>query len=179
LKLLSSLLDQVHETLIQYVGFLRANFDKTEFLDISPSLWDLCNQYQLDPEVAWFIIRAKLDILVENDKTAFGSESRVKTVVDAMDLDSKQQESRATVTAQIFEDFSNGAPVPDCVMQASQATNVWLHSLQPYIMDSYRILPKETWKHISPHFYVTFWQLNLHDIYVPSGESLIATLHRY
>jgi THO complex subunit 2 len=65
LKLIGGLVDQCQETLFQYIMFLRESLDSDSYDALFPSISDLCLEYQLEPDVAFFMIREKLQHLVE------------------------------------------------------------------------------------------------------------------
>jgi THO complex subunit 2 len=48
--------------------------------------------------------------------------------------------------------------------------SIWLPCLHETILGVYNALPGKVWELISPHFYVTFWQLSLYDIFVPKAQ---------
>lgn len=54
-------------------------------------------------------------------------------------------------------------------MDNPASAKIWEKGLWPSIRSVVSILPSAVWSHISPQFYVTFWQLSLYDIYVPTG----------
>jgi THO complex subunit 2 len=58
------------------------------------------------------------------------------------------------------------------VIDTSSRELVWQESLMPLINSVKSILPDTAWTKMSPHFYVTFWQLKLYDIYVPRARYL-------
>jgi hypothetical protein len=39
-----------------------------------------------------------------------------------------------------------------------------------FVADVRRTLPEEVWRVMSPEFYVTFWSLDYHDVFVPSAR---------
>ncbi|CAG8527593.1 11651_t:CDS:2 [Acaulospora colombiana] len=56
----------------------------------------------------------------------------------------------------------------------SKANSVWLPPLLKLFDQVTKILPSYVWSGISPAFYVTFWQLSLHDLECPRTEYLKA-----
>lgn len=65
LKLIGGLVDQCQETLFQYVMFLRESLDRDSYDALFPPISELCLGYQLEPDVAFFMIREKLQHLLE------------------------------------------------------------------------------------------------------------------
>ena len=59
----------------------------------------------------------------------------------------------------------------DQVLPVAQASPLPWHPVLFDLMESLRpLLPDDTWKILSPAFYVTFWQLSLNDLLVPTGS---------
>ncbi|CAG8537110.1 1543_t:CDS:2 [Racocetra fulgida] len=52
----------------------------------------------------------------------------------------------------------------------NESTVIWQPSLLPIIDQVKSILPAYVWNGISPHFFVTFWQLSLYDLEFPQEE---------
>jgi len=64
LKVLSELYDRCHETLEQYAAFLASTISPADYAAMVPPVGTLCSEYNLEPEVAFFICRpaiAELD----------------------------------------------------------------------------------------------------------------------
>jgi THO complex subunit 2 len=61
LKLIGGLVDQCQETLFQYIIFLRENLDWEAYDELFPSLKELCLDYQLEPDMAFFMIREQIN----------------------------------------------------------------------------------------------------------------------
>ena len=59
-------------------------------------------------------------------------------------------------------------PHPPKVAQGSGADEPWHPVLRKLITDIRPVLPDKTWESLSVPFYVTFWQLSLHDMLVPT-----------
>ena len=57
LKVLSELYDRCHETLEQYAAFCVSSITPAEYAGLMPPVSELCSEYHLEPEVAFFICR--------------------------------------------------------------------------------------------------------------------------
>lgn len=69
LKLIGGLVDQCQETLFQYITFLRESLDQESYDALFPSIRELCLDYQLEPDLAFFMIREKLHHLTCQDSS--------------------------------------------------------------------------------------------------------------
>ncbi|ORX63643.1 hypothetical protein BCR32DRAFT_287619, partial [Anaeromyces robustus] len=174
LKLIGNMFDQTNDTMIQYAEFLMANIDKHNYSKYIPSIKELCNNYYIDPETAFYIIRPKLNylmrkaeqressnsIIVNNNTENSNSERVEKTEKliensNSMDIDEKPSESMEI-------DNNNNNNI--------ETLNIWHKGLLTTIEEVSSILPNNVWDGISPQFYVTFWQLSLYDIYIPQSR---------
>ena len=52
----------------------------------------------------------------------------------------------------------------------SVQSGIWNPGLLETIQSVARVLPDAVWKLVKPQFYVTFWQLSLYDIFVPTAR---------
>ncbi|KAG0214662.1 THO complex subunit 2 [Mortierella sp. GBA30] len=159
IKVLSTLFDQAHTTLLQFMEFLAKNLFK-EYSDLVPSLTDLCVKYRIEPNIAMSISRPKLQDLTRKEQHTLPT-SKVKA-----------KDKTSTDTGQTRE--NSGTMVVDGqgkAMGESTAENqVWLPSLESITQEVVGILPPHTWRGLRPQFYVTFWQLTLSDIFVPVDQ---------
>ena len=107
----------------------------------------------LDGEVA---LQEKLDITITNQDNV-PVQFLEETPNDNLDLEMKDADiAAATSTAFPARDESTHKP--------------W-HPVLREVMDAVRpALPEETWENLSPSFYITFWQLSLPDMQVPTGN---------
>lgn len=63
LKLLSSVVDQVQDTLLHYTDFLAVNVQSPQYAQQCPNFASLITEHQLSPEVAWLLVRPLLSPL--------------------------------------------------------------------------------------------------------------------
>lgn len=54
--------------------------------------------------------------------------------------------------------------------ESTTVAPVWLPSLEPIAEEVTNILPPRALRGLKPHFFVTFWQLTLYDIFVPVDQ---------
>jgi THO complex subunit 2 len=139
LKLLSSLFDSVQETLLQYSDFLAANVDSKVYATILPEIDDLCLTYGLEPEVAWAMIRKRLEKLIKMHQPL---------VLVIKNSDSKElgETDDGTEDGDAMAIDAGSAIVPatekDSVVEETDET-VWQHGLMDTIHRAQCLLPPE------------------------------------
>ncbi|KAG5519102.1 hypothetical protein PMAC_002189 [Pneumocystis sp. 'macacae'] len=193
LKLLANLLDECQNVLVQYVEFLAINLDFVSFSKLLPTISDMCLKYGIEPAVAFYISRTKIneeikryyaneDLKKKHEKLLEEKKCYEKKVCRNFDnsINPFTRDIRNNNT-NIFNtsgDLEEGEELDDDNKLLSHNNrnenysdivdksllNPVLVSLVESITD---ILPKEF---RSPWFYVTFWQLQLYDIYVPINQ---------
>ncbi|EGX88169.1 tho2 protein [Cordyceps militaris CM01] len=159
LKYLSSIIDDSHQTLIQYLDFLWSNLQQPEFDSIVPSIPELMQSYGLDVNLAFLIGRASLSQRALHWDTAqLGAAKGVLAQPDK-DTDLTMEKdgvdgSRTDVIAVFDQNQARFAqigaslrPVADAVRESARA---------------------EVWEKITPELATTFWALQLADIYCPA-----------
>lgn len=86
LKLISTQFDQIQETFLQYVNFI-GSMEPKVYAKLTPPMSELCNQFSVDPDIAWIIIRPK--IVQRMKEYAKG----VASAVEEITIDTKSEES--------------------------------------------------------------------------------------
>jgi THO complex subunit 2 len=138
LKVLANLFDEIHVVLGQYLDLIKMGLSPERFEEVIPSVGDLCLKFGIDPPIAWWIYR-------------LGIRSRMKK------LDSEESEDveMKDVTAEPSETTSPDKKSP------------WNPVLEKLMEEIKPILSEQVWTKMSVGFYVTFWQLEIYDIFVP------------
>ncbi|KTW25881.1 hypothetical protein T552_03155 [Pneumocystis carinii B80] len=196
LKLLANLLDECQNVLVQYVEFLTTNLDFSNFSKLVPTIPDMCLKYGIEPVVAFYIARTKIN---EEIKRYYANEdfkkNKEKLIEEKENYEKKNYANIDNSTdptsdqivanndidiSNISEDLEEGEEIEDntkILLQRrhNENLNISNKSLSNSVLVSLvesitEILPKTTWCYISPWFYVTFWQLQLYDIYVPINQ---------
>ncbi|KAJ3077585.1 THO complex subunit 2, partial [Rhizoclosmatium hyalinum] len=85
IKILGWMLDNIRATFTQYMDFVTSNCDREVYSNLVPDIDVLRNEYGLSPEVAFAILRPKLDYLVKTTPLP------VSNTASAMDLDQKEK----------------------------------------------------------------------------------------
>jgi THO complex subunit 2 len=138
LKVLANLFDEIHIVLSQYLDLMKLCFTPERFEEVVPSVGELIQKYGIEPSVAWWIYR-------------IGLKSRMsRTAPEAEDVEMRDV---ATEPAAI-----DAAPV---------TKSPWHPVLEKMVDEIRPILPEAVWTKLSISFYITFWQLEIHDIFVP------------
>eukprot|EP00039_Didymoeca_costata_P006912 m.94541 g.94541 ORF g.94541 m.94541 type:complete len:1452 (+) comp13451_c0_seq1:1253-5608(+) len=75
LKLLTSVYDQIQETLVQFSAFLNRHVKVEDYVSRLPTLEDLCNKYHLEPRTAFHIARPQFHFIVQEAFKAGGDDS--------------------------------------------------------------------------------------------------------
>ncbi|KAI8812587.1 transcription factor/nuclear export subunit protein 2-domain-containing protein, partial [Cladochytrium replicatum] len=153
LKVSGSVLDHCHRMLVQYFEFLSTYMDKSQYAAAFPDISELCIDYGLEPEVAFHILRPKLQYMMKTIS--------VKSSSDAMEVDTN--DALLTPDCQPPKPDSTPGALPTTGVDSS----VWEKGLRDTILAVNNIVPSHIWKGVTPQFYTTFWQLSLYDIYVP------------
>ena len=198
LKLLGNLFDEIHRVFTQYLDLLRSNLSIKEFDSLVPGVSRLIGDFGIEPSVAFWISRPSIiAAMAEHDAKAVTPVWERKDVTKGIDADPDKadidmSDSEAKVGEQIEErtstetdDFT--APLDTSAifeqdtemkdaMQPTEAKSTKLngwderwHPVLREIMDAlHSTLPDQTWETISAPFYVTFWQLSLRDMLVPT-----------
>ncbi|KAI8615774.1 transcription factor/nuclear export subunit protein 2-domain-containing protein [Chytriomyces sp. MP71] len=140
IKVLGWQMDNIRATFTQYLDFIVTNMDREAFAAVVPSIEILRVEYGLTPDIAFAILRPKLNTLCQTRPAL--------APADAMDVDGEIENPRYHLA---LEDTVQGVT---------------------------KTLHEIIWKTLSPHFYVSFWQLSLNDIAFPKAryQSEIAKL---
>ncbi|KAI5777624.1 transcription factor/nuclear export subunit protein 2-domain-containing protein [Geopyxis carbonaria] len=138
LKVLGNLFDEIHLVLSQYLDVMKQGLTPEKFEQAVPSVADLCLKYGIDHSIAWWISRV-----------AIRSKMKKLEAPDAEDVEMKEASETSGEVA------PPGEKTP------------WNPVLKGIMDEIMPVLPEQVWTKISPAFYVTFWQLEIYDIFVP------------
>ncbi|KAI8833669.1 transcription factor/nuclear export subunit protein 2-domain-containing protein [Chytriomyces cf. hyalinus JEL632] len=133
IKVLGWLLDNIRATFTQYLDFVVTNMDKDAFAAAVPAIDVLRVSYGLMPDVAFTILRPKLNTILKTKPEISG---------ESMEVDGEIAQPQ------------------------------YHPGLEGTIQSVRKTLPSQVWDTMSPHFYITFWQLSLSDIAFPKDKYL-------
>ena len=209
IKYLSSMLDESHRILIQYLDFIWSNLDPATFDTLVPSIPELMNTFGLDAPLAFLIGRASLAERMypwakddkpksaQADKTSDSNTPDKTTTAEA-----EGNDEAATKPAESVEMTENAAVATpeagrvdtegDAVMAEPQTADTPSEpstqvsgqaevskstgpspielALIPIVESVRQKLDPEVWQKITPELYVTFWAMQLGDLYFPDVE---------
>ena len=190
IKYLSSVIDESHQTVIQYLDLLWSNLNPPVFDTIVPSIPDLIDSYGLDPSIAFLIGRASLGHRIfpwkegrsrkkehaakpvndkEGDVNMSESNVQIEEPKDAETLQASEGDEPVS-THHAFNITSHGLATKSILLQKADdisLTRTAVTALQPIIKSVEAAVRPEVWQKISPELYVTFWALQLGDICFP------------
>ena len=196
-KLLGNLFDQLHRIFIQYYELLRSNLSIKDFDRFVPSVVQLVSGFGIDTSIAFWISRPSIVAAMAEYDAEYGkrnSNPKVPNLKDAAETDSKPDESALgaleindiskdrEVSVNVDEDALKDEGSDVKMQESNDDGNIvnqpapaepetvlepW-HPVLKEIMDGLQpALPSDTWKSMSPAFYVTFWQCSLRDMLLP------------
>ncbi|KAI9807802.1 MAG: hypothetical protein M1825_005107 [Sarcosagium campestre] len=190
LKLLGNLSDEIHRVLAQYIDFLRSNLSFEEFDALVPTVPSLILDFGIDPNIAFWIGRPSIVHQMKEATDAAAAQTTPEdpdrtTTPTASDKDGDiamsaeqayvasapaNETSRDETGKEDITDVSAGEALGDTIAAAKETNGVqpW-HPVLSELMDSLSAtLPEKAWNTLSLSFYVTFWQLSLYDVQVPT-----------
>ncbi|KAJ3328736.1 THO complex subunit 2, partial [Gonapodya sp. JEL0774] len=165
-----------------------------------PDIASLCGKYGLDPEIAFHLKRPQLvQAINDYDKlhppstqpppkelaeatmttelpattTVTGAEGVVIPNGNVRSAHEMDVDSATARLQPIPVNETTPDPVQPWMLMApfkDANYDVWHPALRETIVQAAGLLPAETWSKISPHLYVTFWQLSLYDLWIPSEQ---------
>ncbi|KAM0440684.1 hypothetical protein ACHAQK_005658 [Fusarium lateritium] len=185
IKYLSSMIDDSHRILIQYLDLLWSNMDPASFESLVPSIPELIHSYGLDTSLAFLIGRASLahrmfpwkqkkleetkekaQIAQSTDKEGDVSMSDTPVVNGGNDTPSQETlQADDQVGTQILPAPNTKTNPPQS--QKSEDPSLVRSALQPIVETIQDTARPEIWQKITPDLYVTFWALHLGDLYCP------------
>lgn len=185
IKYLSSMIDDSHRILVQYLDLLWSNMDPSTFDDLVPSIPELIHSYGLDPSLAFLIGRASLSHRMHPWKQKKVDEAKEKAqVTQSTDKEGdvsmsdtpaasggNETPSQEAVQAEEQAGAQNSpAPNPATNSQQSQKSedsSLAKSTLQPIVDAIQDTVRPEIWQKITPELYANFWALQLGDLYCP------------
>ena len=147
LKVLANLFDEIHIVLSQYLDLMKMGFTPEQFEEAVPSVGALCQKFGIDPPVAWWIYR-------------LGVKTRMKKLESPDGEDVEMKDSALPADAP-------PPPPPPSTAPPPEKKSPWNPVLEKMVDEIRPILPEQVWSKLSIGFYITFWQLEIYDIFVP------------
>ncbi|KAH9449904.1 hypothetical protein Pst134EA_026616 [Puccinia striiformis f. sp. tritici] len=173
LKYLGVLADSCQQVLFQYIEFLRTQLTSRSISDYEkalPSMELMWDQYRNDPAIVFQVWRPVLSATVR-PALKIGTDGEV--VIDE-NLVSATLPTPADQSLEPVTQVEN-PPSTDVTMESCNELAHYPNSLLPTVTLAEKILPEQTRKLVGPHFFVTFWQLELYDIRMPDERYISET----
>lgn len=174
IKFLSSMVDDSHQILDQYLDLLRSNLDPASFDDFVPRIDRLLGDYGIDVGLAFLVSRPSLSYQLMSKEELQNMSQPPKGSQDDGDVamaDSPVQPSQPTPTPAEGDDKTQAGKkdnTPATPVQVGAPMNdLFIDVLQPIIDTLEKIKEPSFWKAITPEFYAMFWTLQLGDLFVP------------
>lgn len=186
IKYLSWIVDDSHQTLVQYLDFLWSGLDPAGYDAVVPSISELMCSYGLDTSLAFLIGRPSLAQKMFSWKPKNKDSSKEKGKASQAETD---KEGDVPMSEPKAHNGGNETPSQDRAASEDQvgaarqaassfSTNTKLSqkpddpsqiraTLQPIIDSVQETMPPEVWSKITPELYVTFWALQLGDLFCP------------
>ncbi|KAH6685719.1 THO complex subunit 2 [Plectosphaerella plurivora] len=158
IKFLSTMMDNSHQILIQYLDLLRTNMEPEEFDKVVPSISQMMVDFGLDASLAFMIGRESLAVHIFSK----AAPSKPKIIADKEGDVAMGDAAVAEETSTPQED-SQATQKDDSPNAASGLIDV----VQPVIDSIIATTPAAIWTKMSAEFFVVFWALQLRDIQVP------------
>lgn len=188
LKVISENFDEIHNVLIQYVEMLRSGLSVEDFNNVVPDVVALVSDFGLDASIAFTIQRQSIAQAVEDYDVAKNAKKRRRSgndkADDKVDVDIMDSLPKVEVAENEISEASPVLRQEEVARQQAgddggrredpsslnKSTAQW-HPMMQELMDRLRaVLPADFEADMSLPFYVTFWQLSLHDMTAPSSS---------
>ncbi|KAM0285961.1 hypothetical protein ACHAQH_001149 [Verticillium albo-atrum] len=163
-KYLSSLMDNSHQILVQYLDLLRANLDPAEFDRLVPSISQLMAEFGLDASFAFSIGRESLASHIFSKPTATTKQLPQSAPDAEGDLSMTDDANSAEPTQATTK---SDTPAPEQAGEAHVAAATSFDALNPIVESIRSTTPESNWQKISIEFFSIFWALQLGDLGVP------------
>ncbi|CRK42399.1 hypothetical protein BN1723_000808 [Verticillium longisporum] len=163
-KYLSSLMDNSHQILVQYLDLLRANLDPAEFDRLVPSISQLMAEFGLDASFAFSIGRESLAAHIFSKPTTAPKQIS-QSAPDAEGDVSMGDDATATESAP--DTTKPETPAPEAPGEAHVTAATSFDALNPIVESLRSTTPESAWQKISIEFFAIFWALQLGDLGVP------------
>jgi THO complex subunit 2 len=167
IKFLSALVDGAHKVLSRYLDLLLSNMDPGTFDSSVPDVIQLMRDYGLDANLAFMIRRN--NIRWDTKALASARDSSPQTAKIATDVDGDVTMETAAGSGTPAKD-GTGDNSPASKTPNSRLPESLPDALAPLIDEIPKVMPQQSWQHISPACYVFFWSLQLGNLVWPQDS---------
>ncbi|ODA81147.1 hypothetical protein RJ55_04111 [Drechmeria coniospora] len=170
IKYLSSILDDSHQSLIQYIDFLWSNLEPAAFDAIVPSIPRLIRSFGLETDIAFLIGRASLAHRMFPWKDAKASRDAIEAAKAISDKEGDVTMSGTKPSAKVpspsgATDGEDQQQKPD----DHSLTRTVFTALHPIVNSIQGSVDPGVWERMTPEFYAIFWALQLGDLCFPEN----------
>jgi len=180
LKAIAYNFDEITRVMGQYLDMVKTNLTPDDFEQLIPSTATIMNEYDIPAELAFWVGRSIIHKQMNDFDRENVKDSTTKDING--DVDMKDDEASEEDGEEVeIEDVATGAATPteneiigkadEDLAEPEELTEQRWHPILKGVMDEIGPhLPEDVRDIIGPGFYVTFWQLSLYDINVPSNS---------
>ena len=189
LKAIGNVYDEIHRVMIQYLELLRFGLPMEDFAKAIPNVVDLLLQYEIRPEIAFWICRPLLAKQIADFNRAQAEQAGVEKLEEDQKVVNGDIEMADQLNASSEEDGEAVEENEDAVASVATPTDAdivgsnfeldpndntsvpgdhWHPVLREIMSGLEPTLPQEILSSVGAGFYVSFWQLSLYDILLPS-----------
>ncbi|PON22218.1 hypothetical protein TGAM01_v208899 [Trichoderma gamsii] len=181
IKYLSTIIDDSHQILIQYLDFIWSNLDPSAFDALVPSINELISSYGLDTSIAFLIGRSSLShrLYPWGQREAESTKENSQAAQEATDkegdvsmTDEPKDKSGLAASANDEQVGNNDASLgsrstTDVKYKQKFDESLTLAPLQPIVEAVKEAVRPEVWQKMNPEVYSVFWALQLGDLFCP------------
>ncbi|KAK4134725.1 hypothetical protein BT67DRAFT_303200 [Trichocladium antarcticum] len=169
IKYLSTMVDDTHQILLQYLDLIRSNLDADTFDSLVPGIIQLMRDFGLDANLAFLIRRASIRWDVKALTSAKDASLQTAKIVADVDGDVAME----PVTEIDTPDAKGEAETtPPASKATSRMPESLAEALAPLIEEIPSVMPHQAWRYISPACYVFFWSLQFGNLVFPQDSYL-------
>ncbi|KAI1007657.1 hypothetical protein K3495_g574 [Podosphaera aphanis] len=190
IKLLATMIDDTQSIMSQYLDLLRSNLSVKEFDKQVPGIPQLLIEFGLEPALAFMIGRGSIAHRISKilfSKTNINSEQssskeQIPAVIDAegdVSMVNEEKQSQKLIIPkgdtmmenvemdEVHEALAAASPISEEIALPSDSIQ---EILEPIITSVKSIIPEDSFRGVTPEFYVTFWISTLSDFSIPNSS---------
>jgi THO complex subunit 2 len=167
IKYLSTVVDDTHQILLQYLDLLRSGIDGDTFNSLVPGVIQLMKDFGLEAGLAFMIGRASIRLDMNAGKPLKDSQPAAQPPRATTDNDG---DVSMDATNEDDDSKTNGPDdkaETDAKAVSSRKGDPLVDALQQLIDEVPNVLADRSWRYLSPAGYVFFWSLQLGDFSFP------------
>lgn len=191
IKLIATMIDDTKSVMFQYLDLLRYNLSVEEFDKQVPSISQLLKEFGLEPALAFMIGRGSISYRISRipfTKSPINQENTIppketmsslndsENSVHVTNRDTQGHKSTISNGDMVMEDvkidgvqeaLAAASPPPE---EVALPSDMLQEILEPVMAAVKTILPDDSFRGVTPEFYVTFWISTLSDFSIPSSS---------